>query len=165
MDAEEEAGVEIVLDRAVPNVAAALGPAVTRIACRTPSRSGRRWQAVAGRRRWWAAWRGLGGRGGAGGVLQELFFGPCGHAATSSSSPFIGGAPDPVRRHWLDIPVMRAETCTHSANCADDRRDSPGDALGPVLDMPGFVQRHMHSPRVSRSSTFLSWRRCRFLWS
>ena len=40
-----------------------------------------------------------------------------------------------------------AETCTHSANCADDRRDSPGDALGQVIDMPVVVQRHMHSPR------------------
>ena len=46
------------LDWAVPNVAAASGPAVTGIACRTPSRSGRRWQAVAGGRRW------LGGGGG-----------------------------------------------------------------------------------------------------
>ena len=35
----------------------------------------------------------------------------------------------------------------------------PGVALGPVLDMPVVVQRHMHSPRVSRSSTTLSWRR------
>ena len=71
--------------------------------------------------------------GGEGGVLQELFFGPCGHAATSSSSPLIGGAPDPVNRQWLDIPVMRAETCTHSANCADDRRVFPGAAFGPVF--------------------------------
>ena len=68
----EEAGVEIVLDRAVLSVAAAVGPAVTGIACRTPSRSGRRWQAVAWRRRRrWAArrWRG--------GVRD--------HAATSSA--------------------------------------------------------------------------------
>ena len=60
------------------------------------------------------------GGAGAGGAFQELFFGPCGHASTSSSSPLIGGAPDPVHRQWLDILVMRAE-CTHSANCADDR--------------------------------------------
>ena len=30
---------------------------------------------------------------------------------------------------------------THSANCAADRRDSSGSALGPVLDMPVIVQR------------------------
>ena len=35
-----------------------------------------------------------------------------------------------------------AETGTHSANCAADRRDSPVAALGPVLDMPVIVQRH-----------------------
>ena len=74
VDAEEGAGVEIVLDRAVPSVAAALGPAVTGIACRTPSRSGRRWQAVAGRRRRWAARRWRGG---------TTWF--CDHAATSSA--------------------------------------------------------------------------------
>ena len=54
-----------------------------------------------------SGWAAAGGRrGGAGGVFLELFFGPCGHAAISSSSPVIGGAPDPVHRHWLDIPVM-----------------------------------------------------------
>ena len=50
-------------------------------------------------------------------------------------------APDSVHRQWLDIPAMRAETSTHSANCADDRRDSPGAAPGLVLDMPVIVQR------------------------
>ena len=35
---------------------------------------------------------------------------------------------------------MRAETSTHSANCAADRRDSSGAALGPVLDMLVTVQ-------------------------
>ena len=40
-----------------------------------------------------------------------------------------------------------AETCTHSTNCADDRRDSPGAAFGPVLDMP-VVVRQVHSPCV-----------------
>ena len=34
-----------------------------------------------------------------------------------------------------------AVTCTHSANCADDPRDFPGAALGPVIDMPVVVQR------------------------
>ena len=45
VDAEEEAGVEIVLDRAVPNVAAGVGPAVTGIAW---SNSVKKRQAVAG---------------------------------------------------------------------------------------------------------------------
>ena len=58
-----------------------------------------------------------------------------------------------------------AVTCTHSANCADDRRVFSGAALGPVLDMPVVVQLHMHCPRVSRSSTSPSWRRYSFLWS
>ena len=44
-------------------------------------------------------------------------------------------------------------------NCADDRRDSPGVVLGLGVDMPVIVQRHMHSSRLSRSSTSLSWRR------
>ena len=35
----------------------------------------------------------------------------------------------------------------HSANCADDRRDSSGAALGPVLDMPVIVQRQLRSSR------------------
>ena len=43
---------------------------------------------------------------------------------------------------------MCAETSTHSANCPVLRRDSPGAALGPVLDMPVIVQRQMHSLRV-----------------
>ena len=58
-----------------------------------------------------------------------------------------------------------AVTCTHSANCADDRLDFPGAALGPVFDMPVVVQRHMRCPRVSRSSTSPSWLRCSLLWS
>ena len=45
------------------------------------------------------------------------------------------------------------------SQCKLCRRPSslPGVALGPVLDMPVVVPRHMHSPRVSRSSTTLSW--------
>ena len=63
VDAEEEAGVEIVLLWAVPSVSAVLAswaPRSRESLGRTPSRSGRRWQAVAGRRRRrWAArrWR------------------------------------------------------------------------------------------------------------
>ena len=69
------------------------------------SRSGRgegRWPGRGG----CGGGRGGGGRGGAGGVFQEFFFGPCGHAATSSSSALVGGAPDLVHRQRLDIPVM-----------------------------------------------------------
>ena len=40
---------------------------------------------------------------------------------------------------------MRAETSTHSANCAHDRRDYSGAALGPVLDMPILVPRQVRS--------------------
>ena len=68
------------------------------------------------------------------------------------------------------------ETGSHSATCyvccdvypqcnsADDRRDSPGAVFGPVVDMPVIVQRHMHSSRLSWSSTSPSWRRCSLLW-
>ena len=40
-----------------------------------------------------------------------------------------------------------------------DRRDSPVAVLGPGVDMPVIVQRHMHNSRLSRSSTSLSLRR------
>ena len=40
---------------------------------------------------------------------------------------------------------MRAETSTHSANCAHDRRYYSDAALGPVLDMPVLVQRQVRS--------------------
>ena len=36
----------------------------------------------------------------------------------------------------VDIPVLRAETCTHSANCAEDCRDSTGAVLGEDLVDP-----------------------------
>ena len=42
---------------------------------------------------------------------------------------------------WLDIPVMLQRRLPHSANCAGDRRDSSGAALGLVLDMPVVVHR------------------------
>ena len=59
----------------------------------------------------------------------------------------------------LDIPVcfLQCKLCKRPSSFS-------GVALGPVLDMPVVVQRHMHSPRVSRSSTFPSWRRCNLLW-
>ena len=41
------------------------------------------------------------------------------------------------------------ETCTHSASCAADRRNSPGAALGLVLDMPIVVHRQMRGRRTS----------------
>ena len=36
-----------------------------------------------------------------------------------------------------------AETCTHSANCAADRRNSSGAVLGAGLDMPVVVHRQV----------------------
>ena len=86
-------------------------------------------------------------------------------------------------RQWIQVPAstycggasfcsssvvdtaLFTVTGTHSANCANDRRAFPGAALGPVFDMPVVVQRHMHCPRVSRSSTSPSWRRCSLLRS
>ena len=40
-----------------------------------------------------------------------------------------------------------AQTCTHSAN---------GAALGPVLDMPVVVQRHVHSRQLCRGAEAVS---------
>ena len=60
----------------------------------------------------------------------------CDHAATISSSTV-------PQIQFIDSGwpfLLWAETGTHSANCAADRRDSSGAALGPVLDMP-VVQR------------------------
>ena len=125
-----------------------------------------RQERAGGGRQW------LGGGGGGGGGLAGVggagrggrrLSGALLRSLRSCSDKFqqslIGGAPDPFHRQWLDIPVMRAETCTHSANYADDRQDSPGAVLGPGVDMPVIVQRHMHISRLSRSSTSLSWRR------
>ena len=92
VDVEEVAGVEIVLFRAVPNVSAEFAcwaQCSRESLSRTPSRSGRRWQAVAGRRRrWWASRR------------WELFKGRAGRAATSwtsSSVDVLGPCSDSVR--------------------------------------------------------------------
>ena len=43
----------------------------------------------------------------------------------------------------VDSSCYAAETGTHSTNCADDRRDSSGAALGLVLDMPVIVHRQV----------------------
>ena len=74
----------------------------------------------------------------------------CGGASFCSSSS--GGYCSFTETGSHSATCYAAVTCTHSANCADDRRDFPGAALGPVFDMPVVVQRHMHCPRVSRSS-------------
>ena len=92
------------------------------------------------------------------------------------ASTYCGGATFCSSSKWWILLFLRrqgrtvqtchaAVTCTHSANCADDRRDFPGVALGPVVNTPVVVQRHMHCPRVSWSSTSPSWRRCSLLWS
>ena len=86
-----------------------------------------------------AAWQGLGGwRGGAGGVVVLLL---------------VVYVPVIMQRQFPAILCFRfssstvagysscSETGTHSANCAADRRDSSGAALGPVLDKPVIVQR------------------------
>ena len=118
-----------------------------------PSRSGRGEGRWAGSRRLWWRRGGRGGRGGAGGVFLELASVPVVMQRQVPAVLRFEGAPDSVLRQcW-------------SANCADDRRDSPGAALGRVLDMPVVVHRHMHSPRMSRSSTTLSWRRGCLPWS
>ena len=112
LDAEEVAGVEIVLLWAVPNVRAELASWALRSLKslrRTPSRSGRRWQAVAGRRRRWVArrWRS----------------GFCDPSATSSAVLFRSwvGASAPVHRQsgqctrWRAswFPLLCTETGTH----------------------------------------------------
>ena len=102
----------------------------------------------------------VGGEGGAGRAASSR---------SSSSFPAVMQRQVPAVLDWrcprsisstvVGHSCFATVTCTHSANCADDRRDSPGAVLGPVVDMPLIVQRHMHSSRLSRSSTSLSWRR------
>ena len=45
-------------------------------------------------------------------------------------------APDPAHRQSGGLSSCAPATCTHSANCAADRRDSPGAVLGPGLTCP-----------------------------
>ena len=47
-------------------------------------------------------------------------------------SPIYSGRclPSISSTKWWTFPVMRAETCTHSANCAEDRRDPTRAVLG-----------------------------------
>ena len=57
VDAEEEAGVEIVLDRAVPNVAAGVGPCgdgnrLSNSVKKRQAVAGSGWEAAAAARRW-----------------------------------------------------------------------------------------------------------------
>ena len=67
---------------------------------------------------------GCSGRGGGGGV---------GRAAPSLGSSSIRPR---VHRKSGGLSCCAAVLCTHSANCAADRRNSPGAVLGLVLDMP-----------------------------
>ena len=97
------------------------------------------------------------GRGGGGGLGLG---GGAGRAAASRSSSSV---PAVMQRQvpavlGLEVPQIQfIDSGWTFLLCY--RRDSPGAVLGPVVDMPVVVQRHM------QSSTFLSWRRCRFLWS
>ena len=52
----------------------------------------------------------------------------------------------------VDIPVLRAETCTHSANCAEDRRDSTGAVLGQCLRLASVVSASVRHPSLTRST-------------
>ena len=48
----------------------------------------------------------------------------------------------------VDIPVMRAETCTHSANCAEDRGDPTGAVLGQCLRLASVVSASVRYPTL-----------------
>ena len=77
------------------------------------------------------------GQGGAGGDFVDLF------SAVYFSVIMQRQFPAVLCPRFSSSTVVGyscAETGTHSANCAADRRDSSGAALGPVLDMP-VVQR------------------------
>ena len=118
------------------------------------------------RRLWWRrGWEAERGGRRLRGALLRLCTSPVTMQRQFPAVLCLEGAPDSVHRQRLDFPIMRAETGTHSANRADDLRYSSGAALGLVLDMPVVVQRQVRSPRLSRSSTSLSWRRGSFPWS
>ena len=52
----------------------------------------------------------------------------------------------------LDILVLRAETCTHSANCAEDCRVSTGAVLGQCLRLTSVVSASVRHPTLTRST-------------
>ena len=96
------------------------GPMRSAVAHWAPSRSGR----------WEERWPIRGGGGGEGGVFLVQFFGygrPCDHAATSSHSSSSMTCPR---------SCGAAASCTHSAHCAGNRRNSPLSVLGAGLDSP-----------------------------
>ena len=144
VDAEEEAGVEIVLDRAVPNVAAGVGP------CGDGNRlsnSVKKRQAVAGRQ-----WLGGGGGGRLGGggagfvipqrqVLQSCFDpGWCLRFSSSTEWTVYEMA------CFLCVPLLCTETGTHSAFLG--RR-----CLGNAVALWRLVKEfHIFSSCCSRSS-------------
>ena len=55
---------------------------------------------------------------------------PCGHAATSSSSSSSMTCPSPVHRQSGGLSCCATASCSHSANCLEYRRNSPGAVLG-----------------------------------
>ena len=115
--------------------------------------------AVAGSwRLWWGL--GVGGRNRAGRrLLGGLHRSPVVMQRQVPSSPLIGGAPDPVHRQWLDIPVMlqRRVPTVQTGQMTDEILQVP--FLDWLLTRPSLRNAHMHSSRSSRSSTSLSWRR------
>ena len=103
------------------------------------SRGGARLAAFCSWRLWWGL-----GEGRAGLVL--LFGGrPCDHAATSSSSSSTMACPSPLHRQSGGLSCCATASCSHSANCAENRRNSPGAVLGLVVDVPVLVQRQVRS--------------------
>ena len=89
-----------------------------------------RWGSGGGWRRGWDGGAGRSGRRLPGAVL---WFGrPCDNAATSSNSSSSMTCPrsSSSKELWIFFYCCAAASCTHSANCAADRRNSPGAVLG-----------------------------------
>ena len=113
VDAEEVAGVEIVRLWAVPNASAVFACWAQRSReslGRTPSRSGRRWQAVAGSG--WEAAAAVGGSAveGRGSVILQR------QVLLSCFGPGLVLQSDSVRdAFFLRFPLLCTETGTHSA--------------------------------------------------
>ena len=71
--------------------------------------------------------------GGAGSDFLEQLFGLDVPVITQRQVPAVllrRRAPDPVHRKSGGLSCCAAVSCTHSATCAADRRNSPGAVLG-----------------------------------
>ena len=56
----------------------------------------------------------------------------------------------------VDILVLRAETCTHSANCAAVCGDSTGAVLGLCLRLTSVVSASVRRPSLTRNTPSMS---------